>query len=1074
MTSMFAEISYNIINHTTRTNRRSGYNSATFTAEHPDAANLLKRLRDEVERGWWFTHAAGLDAMSAENITDPDFIDKYDGIVRLAAGRIDWWREFLDDYLQYINTEILVVMVDDSDSSPKLTDDILHSIRMYLNHPRVVTILAGNTRAMRSTLIHPAMVQLGDAMQALSSREGMTANDWRRGARKSSEDYLDKIIPTSNRFYLKPSMVQGDLETTEGNNILDHKDFRHITGTGLVQVAEEIMGELRPSFLVAKYRLAVRHMLNISDAPNAFEKGVLENFLSWWNFAYRYSNTLAPQSPRQIATFRDYFLGDSAINVSGDTGCGTARAAISVPQPRTKRLTIALFESPSNYALLQQFNDHDPNVTTWLQNQVVSSRWVGQRLFRINGRDISHSTYSYEYLQFRLDVGVSMPIRYNSEEVLPPGLLPILKGRRYMRRFFQPQRMPRRQRRLGISRWIDHSVVPGNCLYFRDVQAIPNMSLIGDRDAISAHGEWEEWLSHNWVEVVEDGQNEYLYRYFTEVACAGLRGTGSIESSELLRLLDPPAIARQQDEALFEFFLADELAGFEQPAAEIDWTTDLSRADPRTQAELRRQRRRSALYSALVTDVRRAWHAIRIFESSPSPTMRSASSGSGVPTAHNADEIASFAVIATHDRLRLYTIDQIDDILRNTHWTRNMYDTFSSENIVRTIENVRANTTDQGSQRILEEFLTFSNLQQADVGRVYSATGPIPTLGMARPIFDEYQEFKIWTRTLRAIGRLSSDEWPDYGDTEPANNWPSPESRAGFQRIVRSLEGAEKILFRDVDRYQKYHLNILGNVDADQYANQRQNSRSARNFVWLIYGLAPSLPAVIHVSIMGRLYNAILNQQGLMGSTAAVGSAVTRKEIANQIDDAYRQSSLEIERWSNLVGSTAAILRYVRVKYIHLHVGFALNAIYSCEVSSLMRELLNSCGIPDRLHAQVQERLRTLFSADKGLEKGLLLLPDAASSTLFGDKWLIDTILSVKNFGLLEAGADSGEPDDLFSRPINAISEGSRPMEVSGVFAETEQWLWAASRALSKLRVALDKKRDEWEDVKNDMQNPKI
>jgi hypothetical protein len=129
-----------------------------------------------------------------------------------------------------------------------------------------------------------------------------------------------------------------------------------------------------------------------------------------------------------------------------------------------KRLIIALFENPANYPLIQQFSDEDANVVTWLQHQSLRSTWVGERKFEVNSRIINRGQYSYEYIRFRLDVGLAAPVRDNAEEVVPRELLPAPKGRRYMRRFFHPQRIPRRQRGLGVARWIDHTVIPGNCL----------------------------------------------------------------------------------------------------------------------------------------------------------------------------------------------------------------------------------------------------------------------------------------------------------------------------------------------------------------------------------------------------------------------------------------------------------------------------------------------------------------------------------------------------------------------------------------------------------------------------------
>ena len=130
--------------------------------------------------------------------------------------------------------------------------------------------------------------------------------------------------------------------------------------------------------------------------------------------------------------------------------------------------------------------------------------------------------------------------RDNAEEIVPRELLPELKGRRYMRRFFQPPRIPRRQRRLGVARWIDHAAIPGNCLYFYDLESLPDCSLISREESPAAArdlqaGAWEAELAHNWIEAIEDGQDECTYRYFTEVVCASQRGTAQVPSTVLIR-----------------------------------------------------------------------------------------------------------------------------------------------------------------------------------------------------------------------------------------------------------------------------------------------------------------------------------------------------------------------------------------------------------------------------------------------------------------------------------------------------------------------------------------------------------
>ena len=129
----------------------------------------------------------------------------------------------------------------------------------------------------------------------------------------------------------------------------------------------------RKQFLTEKFRLAIAHASGLSDAPGELSRRHLEAYLAWWVFFNRYAGSLAPKSARQIVTFRDYYL-----RFSDSLGKDSSHAS------SPKRLIIALFENPANYALIQQFGDEDANVVTWLQHQSLQSTWVGERQFQVN------------------------------------------------------------------------------------------------------------------------------------------------------------------------------------------------------------------------------------------------------------------------------------------------------------------------------------------------------------------------------------------------------------------------------------------------------------------------------------------------------------------------------------------------------------------------------------------------------------------------------------------------------------------------------------------------------------------
>jgi len=111
-----------------------------------------------------------------------------------------------------------------------------------------------------------------------------------------------------------------------------------------------------------------------------------------------------------------------------------------------------------------------------------------------------------------------------------------------------------------------------------------------------------------------------------------------------------------------------------------------------------------------------------------------------------------------------------------------------------------------------------------------------------------------------------------------------------------------------------------------------------------------------------------------------------------------------------------------------------------------------------------QSYLRTILGSESAdgvpIDTGLAIFPDVAPSTLFGDRWLIDLLHRPTTVGLLRQdgewefdpkkspgtagqGQTTGEPED-------------EPLSVNGIFGETEQWLWSASRSVKKLNGVLE------------------
>jgi len=382
--------------------------------------SLNKKLREDVAQGWYFARRFGTDAIVRDSTDYEDLVLRFEAEARKAAHRIDVWRSYIDKYLEFHQAAMLVVLLDDSDVRSELTDNILHAIRMYLDHPRIVTVLAGNLKSMRISLLHLKMSALGDAVTALNSKDHPTAREWRRHERKEIEDYLEKVLPPEQRIRVNRPQLLRNVDASGRPPV--RSDFEVVVEESLDKVCSRLMHQHRTSFLDVKFKLAISRELGRSDAPSPAEKRTLEYFLSWWLFSNRYREQLQPRSVRQLKTWKMFYEE------------ATGKFA------NTKRLPVMLFDNPANFTLIHRMSDEDESVSEWLRRQEIESSWVGRRRFRVNDSDIDEGTYTYNYVKYRLDLGIAMPMRDNSDEVVSKVMLPALMGRSFMRRFFQPRR----------------------------------------------------------------------------------------------------------------------------------------------------------------------------------------------------------------------------------------------------------------------------------------------------------------------------------------------------------------------------------------------------------------------------------------------------------------------------------------------------------------------------------------------------------------------------------------------------------------------------------------------------------
>ena len=184
-----------------------------------------------------------------------------------------------------------------------------------------------------------------------------------------------------------------------------------------------------------------------------------------------------------------------------------------------------------------------------------------------------------------------------------------------------------------------------------------------------------------------------------------------------------------------------------------------------------------------------------------------------------------------------------------------------------------------------------------------------------------------------------------------------------------------------------------------------------------------------------------------------------KKTSQREIDE---EVAKELREWAELVGALSVLLRYIKIKCMHLFAKifidrmiFDIRIISDIELDAerLERavEFLRRCGIGvvrgETSRAVVETILGDLKARFKpGIAKQLAIMPDVAPSTLFGDKWMVELI------------AHDGFKNAIIKNALEKHHEGvsatdadqasNDPWDVRGIFSETEQWLWATNRCL--------------------------
>lgn len=426
---------------------------------------LEKEIIEKVARGWHLSRQAGVDAILRDSVDYQDYLNQIGRSNQESFNRVQIWRDYVNRFLDAMNAELLVILLDDADNKPDVTLDILNTARIFLDHPRIVTLLAGNLRSMRQSLVMDEFSQLSAAIESLRRAPEATEQDLRRLARRHTEEFIEKVLPRPNRFFVDLDATEqplGDAADTEGKPIAS--GHIRLLGSTFDVFCERMLDIHRANFLRTKYTAHRRYMESKNEIQTDKDRLHLEHFMSWWLLRFWYADWLTPRSARHLLAMRAFTTTNRYSPAITD----------QLPDFHNKRLAVILFESPENFGLIHRFGDYDGDILSWLRRQRIASHWHGDRFFEINGVKHFSDSYGYRILQYRIDLGIGLPVRENPTDTVPRGMLPHPAGPNLISQppFFPRIRPPRPT---GVAAQIKHSLVPANCYFMFGLQALSDI-----------------------------------------------------------------------------------------------------------------------------------------------------------------------------------------------------------------------------------------------------------------------------------------------------------------------------------------------------------------------------------------------------------------------------------------------------------------------------------------------------------------------------------------------------------------------------------------------------------------------
>jgi hypothetical protein len=118
----------------------------------PSVALMLKKLKAEIVGeifpSWTYSESLAKDVLARDALDYEDYGKKHAAVAEWNARRVRLWRNWVDDFLIALERNMLFIVIDDIDLDGRPTEDLLQSMRQYLDHPRIAVVVCGKAQAM--------------------------------------------------------------------------------------------------------------------------------------------------------------------------------------------------------------------------------------------------------------------------------------------------------------------------------------------------------------------------------------------------------------------------------------------------------------------------------------------------------------------------------------------------------------------------------------------------------------------------------------------------------------------------------------------------------------------------------------------------------------------------------------------------------------------------------------------------------------------------------------------------------------------------------------------------------------